>query len=227
MTGDARAGAIVEYVVELVGFPGTKYDDQVIQPFRPWIICGRTMSWRPTSRRSVDSAGSSIGATAARRPSPGVRVRSPPGESERPPAGARARLGPMAWFVPGSSVRTPAQHQSPSGDRVNAGFVSPVAGTSAAITLAMFYSEGWQLGDRGGVNRHVQTGRTVCPAHARCLAARQSLTTRAQDIGSDGERPRSFLGCPRRPLLSRLATGQSLPDQIVCSWVKCVPAELA
>ena len=29
MTGDARAGAIVEYVVELVGFPGTKYDDQV------------------------------------------------------------------------------------------------------------------------------------------------------------------------------------------------------
>ena len=29
MTGDARAGAFVEYVVELVGFPGTKYDDQV------------------------------------------------------------------------------------------------------------------------------------------------------------------------------------------------------
>ena len=29
MTGDTRAGAIVEYVVELVGFPGTKYDDQV------------------------------------------------------------------------------------------------------------------------------------------------------------------------------------------------------
>ena len=29
MTGDARAAAIVEYVVELVGFPGTKYDDQV------------------------------------------------------------------------------------------------------------------------------------------------------------------------------------------------------
>ena len=28
-TGDARARAIVEYVVELVGFPGTKYDDQV------------------------------------------------------------------------------------------------------------------------------------------------------------------------------------------------------
>ena len=29
MTGDARAGAIVEYVVGLVGFPGTMYDDQV------------------------------------------------------------------------------------------------------------------------------------------------------------------------------------------------------
>jgi phage terminase large subunit-like protein len=29
MTGDARTGAIVEYVVELVGFPSTKYDDQV------------------------------------------------------------------------------------------------------------------------------------------------------------------------------------------------------
>ena len=29
MTGDARAGAIVEYVVNLVSFPGTKYDDQV------------------------------------------------------------------------------------------------------------------------------------------------------------------------------------------------------
>ena len=29
MTGDARARAIVGYVVELVGFPGTKYDDQV------------------------------------------------------------------------------------------------------------------------------------------------------------------------------------------------------
>ena len=29
MTGDARARAIVEYVVELVGFPGTKYDNQV------------------------------------------------------------------------------------------------------------------------------------------------------------------------------------------------------
>jgi hypothetical protein len=29
MTGDARAGAIVKYVVELVGFAGTKYDDQV------------------------------------------------------------------------------------------------------------------------------------------------------------------------------------------------------
>ena len=30
MTGDARAGAIVEYVVELVGFPGTKYDDDQV-----------------------------------------------------------------------------------------------------------------------------------------------------------------------------------------------------
>ena len=29
MTGGVRAGAIEEYVVELVGFAGTKYDDQV------------------------------------------------------------------------------------------------------------------------------------------------------------------------------------------------------
>jgi hypothetical protein len=68
MTGGARAGAIVKYVVELVGFAGTKYDDQVDSTI-PALdhICGRTMSWRPTSRRSVDRAGCSIGATAQKR----------------------------------------------------------------------------------------------------------------------------------------------------------------
>jgi hypothetical protein len=69
-----------------------------------------------------------------------------------------------------------------------------VARTGAAMTLAMFYPEAWQLGDRGGVNRDVRTGRTISPAHARAPSRAPKAQRRgAQDIGSDGERPRSSL----------------------------------
>jgi len=68
MTGDARAGAIVDTWWSLSASRAqSTMTIRSIQPFRSWIICGRTMSWRPTSRRSVDSAGSSVGATAQKR----------------------------------------------------------------------------------------------------------------------------------------------------------------
>jgi predicted phage terminase large subunit-like protein len=99
----ANASWLDEYVVELVGFPGTKYDDQVDSTTQAWILCGRTMSWRPTSRRSVDSAGSSIGATAQKTPLP----------SEAAPHQARAdaasRRSQVRGSNPLSSTRKSAQ----------------------------------------------------------------------------------------------------------------------
>ena len=63
MTGDARAVAIVVYVVELVGFPGTKYDDQVDSTIQA-LDHMREDNDLATYLKAFDSAGSSIGATA-------------------------------------------------------------------------------------------------------------------------------------------------------------------
>jgi len=58
MTADARAGAIVEYVVELIGFPGTKYGDQVdstIQALDSYAG-GRCLGDLPQGVRSIAPA---------------------------------------------------------------------------------------------------------------------------------------------------------------------------
>jgi hypothetical protein len=50
------------------------------------------------------------------------------------------------------------------------------------MTLAMVYPEAWQLGDCGGGNRHVRTGRTISPVTPERLAARQKLNDEERKI---------------------------------------------
>jgi hypothetical protein len=88
-------------------------------------------------------------------------------------AGAKGRQ-PGRHGLPGANglFRARFLREDPRGPTCRAATASirfrlAVARTGAAMTLAMVYPEAWQLGDCGGVNRHVRTGRTISPAHAR------------------------------------------------------------
>ena len=117
---------------------------------------------------------------------------APPGGSGRPPAPLRPAWGQRP--VRARFLRQAPPTSIPERRPRQCRFRLALARTGAAMTLAMFYPEAWQLGDCGGVNRHVRTGRTISPAHARAPSRAPKAQRRgAQDIGSDGERPRSSL----------------------------------